>query len=142
MSAMITPDMVRQVITTVLDDQELFGLIALADVLIESRLGITTDISDNLRAELSRFIAAHYVAGKERSGGEQVIDRDISSQTIGEASISYGSSTISSTSVAKFSIQSGGLESTWWGRQALALDPTGQLRSLEGSLGARLVALL
>lgn len=142
MSAMITPDMVRQVITTVLDDQELLGLIALADVLIESRLGTTTDVSDNLRAELSRFIAAHYVAGKERGGGEQVIDRDISSQTIGEASISYGSSTISSTSVARVSIQSGGLESTWWGRQALALDPTGQLRSLEGSLGAKLVALI
>ncbi len=141
MAAMITPDMVRQVISTVLTDQEITGLIAIADVLIEARLGLDSGISNNLKSELLRFIAAHYVAGRERGGGEQVVDRDISSQKIGEAEISYGSSTISTASVSKVAVTSGGLESTWWGRQALALDPTGLLRSSEGSLAGRLVEL-
>lgn len=125
---LLTPDSVRKKIPhTTLDNSYLESFIADAMLFVTERLKNASDpISEEIKGQLICWVAAHYVAG---------VDPPSVEEKIGDASISVN---------AQQSItEADGLQTTWWGKQALSLDPTGTLGVLPGTLGflPRLVAL-
>ena len=137
---LITPEFVREVINTSLEDKDIKGLIAAASTLVKSKL-TEHDVDADVQVEMTRWLAAHFVAVKTSvtsstsASSSQSFTTSVSEEKIGDASIKFGkSSSVSTSSSMK------NLRSTLWGQTAIMFDPTGELDNLGGK-PPRIVAL-
>jgi len=111
---------VREIIETEVDDAVIEGCIASAAVAVESSIPYTA-IRNDLALEIQRWLAAHFVS--ERTPNSRIIE-----EKIGESGIKYNSSSSvigASGKIERFS-------TTFYGRTAIDLDPTGALRGVSG----------
>jgi len=122
---MITPFLVKEVIDTKLDNSSIEGAISTALTLYRNYLG-SRSLDSALAVEIKRYLAAHFVS---------ILDPSVTvyEEEIGDASVKYGV-------VEKNAGSQGGVLSSRWGMTAVALDPTGILKSL-GSIPPRLQSL-
>jgi hypothetical protein len=108
MANRVLPEDVRAIIVTDLDDAALDVFIGTANTLINSTI-LDKGLPANLLIEIERYLAAHFVAMRERQESE--ID-------VGDGSAKYG---------GKFGY---GLDFTQYGQQVKLLDFTGTLVTL------------
>lgn len=105
-------DAVRLVITTKISDSAVSALIDDA-ALIAAGCPVVDTYSTDLQTAIVKYLAAHLIASRSDGPGVLV------SKKIGDASESYGRATMGMQ-----------LQSTTYGQQAIALDPTGCLKRL------------
>ena len=85
-----------------------------AAVLLASNCAGVVSATPELQKEILRWIAAHLLSTFARSGA-------VTQQSLGDASESYASGSL---------VLGEGLRGSWYGQQAILLDPTGCLRRL------------
>lgn len=107
--ARVGADELKEIFETDLSDPKLETFINAASILVDNRLSGRGVASATLK-EIERFIAAHLAS---------VSDSRVTKQSVGEASATL------EARVRSDSRQ--GLEMTFYGQSAMALDPTGQL---------------
>jgi len=112
---------VREIIVTEASDAVIEGCIATASAAVVSSIP-KAEISDRLALEVQRWLAAHFVFISDQKG--RVVE-----EKLGEASIQYetdtGSSTGGGNKIERFS-------TSFYGRTAVDLDPSGHLRGISG----------
>lgn len=113
MTTLSTPtvDEVRSVITTSLSDAQVLTMIADA-ALVVSRCPSIADAPESVQSAVVRWAAAHLIAIREPSGL-------VTQKSMGDASESYARAPLGV-----------GLSGTFYGQQAILLDPTGCLERL------------
>lgn len=122
--ASVSPNQVRNVIDTGLNSSEIEGAISTAVVIVENYL-VSPDLSSDIKVEITMYLAAHFVAIRDKT----VM---IKSEKIGDASVTYG---VGDQEASPFSFYS-----TKWGSTAVALDISNVLGQL-GLKKPRLVSL-
>lgn len=110
LSGTVSPEMVRGVISTRLDDQDIESAISTAVNVYASKVG-KDSVQKGLQIEVTRYLAAHFVSIHDPTSRP-------TREKIGDASIEYGSNNSS---------LGGGFLSSMWGQTAAAIDPTGKL---------------
>ncbi len=108
----ITPEEVREVIDTELSDENISGLLSTASVMV-----IPIQVSDQVKSEIKKFLAAHLIAVKDHT-------TTIIEETIGDASVK------NTEASSKVTPNSTDLKSTFWGQTAILLDTSGYLYKL------------
>jgi len=83
-----------------------------ANLLVTQALGSNTDISSALKTEIEKWLSAHFVA---------IRDPRIQQEKMGDATDTYRGT---------IGANAKGLEATYYGQQAIALDPTGSIANL------------
>lgn len=122
--ASVNPNQVRNIIDTELADSEIEGAISTAMTVVTNYL-VSADLSSEIKVEITMYLAAHFVAIRDKT----VM---IKSEKIGDASVTYD---VADQRSAPFSF-----ESTKWGSTAIALDISNVLGQL-GQKKPRLVSL-
>lgn len=112
----VNPQLVEEIITTVLSNDEIEGAISSASVLYRKYLE-NKNIEPYLELEIKRWLAAHFVSLKDPS-------TRVDKEKIGDASVEYSKIGQDSSYI--------GLKSTRWGQQAIIFDPTGVLKNIDG----------
>lgn len=112
----VNPQLVEEIITTVLSNDEIEGAISSASVLYRKYLE-TKNIEPYLELEIKRWLAAHFVSLKDPT-------TRVDKEKIGDASVEYSKIGQDSSYI--------GLKATRWGQQAIIFDPTGVLKNLDG----------
>ncbi len=114
-------DHVREIIVTEVSNSIIESCISSASAAIESSIP-SHSISNSLALEIQRWLAAHFVS-------VQSPDSRVLEEKIGDSGIKYGPS----AAVTNFS-QIERFSSTFYGRTAVDLDPTGNLRGKSGRI--------
>lgn len=122
--ASVNPNQVKNIIDTELNDSEIEGAISTAVTIVDNHL-VSPDLSSGIRVEITMYLAAHFVAVRDKT----VM---IKSEKIGDASVTYD---VGNREDAVFSFTS-----TKWGATAVALDSSNVLGQL-GQKKPRLVSL-
>lgn len=112
----VNPKLVREVITTALDDAAIEGAINGSLVLYRNYL-TNYNIANDLQLEIKRYLAAHFVSLLDPT-------TRVDEEKIGDASVKYSKVGQESTT--------NDLLSTRWGQTASLFDPTGVLKSIGG----------
>jgi hypothetical protein len=99
---------VKVIIDTNLSDSIVNAFISDANLLVTNVFGISSGLSDATLTSIEKWISAHFIATTR--------DRQASEEYVKDAKIKYTG------------ITGTGLESTFYGQQALTLDTTGLLR--------------
>lgn len=135
----VSPMHVREVINTDLTDQEIEALIAASSALVRTKLAASSMPGDS-QIEILRWTAAHFVAikGSIANSGSEGTTGIITSEKLGEATVSYADSGSSAKSAYRSDYTN--LKGTMWGQTAISFDPTGILGSLGGK-PARMVSI-
>ena len=103
---------VREIIST--PQTDLLPFITAANIVVTRVLGsVQPPINTLTLKEIERWVSAHFVASR---------DQQISSEKIGDAEVRYAT--------PYQGVDFVGLKSTTYGRQAMVLDPTGNLSNL------------
>jgi len=114
MAYRVTPDELKEIISTDLDDGVLNTFIKVANITVTEYLGDSTELDDDQLKEIERFLAAHTLASTRE---QQAI-----SEGAKDARITYQGKT------------GLGLDSTFYGQQVKLLDTSGVLA---GAIGRR-----
>jgi hypothetical protein len=113
----VVAEEVKEIIDTSLTDPQICPFIKAANVTVTKLLGTTTDLSDDQKKEIERWLAAHLIACTKV--------RQAKSKKTGKTSVVYQGET------------SEGINSTHYGQTVVALDTTGKM----ANLGKRKVSL-
>ena len=105
-------DVKKIIDTTYTADEIEDSFIPPANLLVTSAIGSNTTISSDLKTEIEKWLSAHFVA---------IADPRLKREEIGDAKDEY-QGTIGAGSK--------GLMTTFYGQQAIALDPSGSLANL------------
>ena len=110
---------VREVIVTEVDDSVIESCISSAVAAVESSIPSKV-LSNSLALEIQRWLAAHFVS-------VQTPDSRVIEEKIGDSGIKYsvGTGVTNYQQIERFS-------TTFYGRAAIDLDPTGRLRGKSG----------
>lgn len=118
--ARVTPDELKEIISTSLGDGVLSAFITAANLVVTKHLGGITYVSDGQRKEIERWLAAHLLTAREQQ---------VASEGADKASVTYQGS------------YGMGLDATFYGQQVKLLDTSGILGSVVGKRKADLYAV-
>lgn len=112
---------VKEILDTDLTDSVIEAFILGASHTIDQVFSENTTLSADHLAEIERWFTAHLIAATR--------EQQIAKAGAGGASVTYQG------------VTGKGLESTMYGQQVIALDPTGMLRSALSNRRAKLIAI-
>lgn len=118
--ARIVPDELKEIIETSLGDGVLWTFINGANLIVTKHLGSSTELSDDQRKEIERWLSAHLLTAREQQAASEGADK---------ASITYQGS------------YGMGLDATFYGQQVKLMDTSGILDSVVGKRAATLHAV-
>jgi hypothetical protein len=121
MATRVTATEVKEIISTTLSDSIVNTFINAANYTVTELIGNNSDLSDNQKKEIERWLAAHLIACAREPQPQ--------SEGVGEARISYQGKTAM------------GLQATLYGQQAMLLDTTGTLSERLGRRRAMIKAV-